>query len=131
MKFVGFISEHESSVIKVGDQLNELLRNKAVRCRDKERILHYLQNNTLLIAFLHNIFDDSSSIGPYIIYTDGKWIWPNYLSYYLKKFAYFHLPNEFIEDMVARNYIPPILSQQEKNEVEKFYVNTYRSGAGL
>lgn len=126
MEFVGLLKDHEPGLIKIGQNLSDITDLGKGQITDMEYINSYLQNGTVVIPFLHSVFDaEGNLIGPLIIYTDGKWIWPSYLSYYLLKGYRSLLSNLFIADMRIQNYIPPLLEKERLEEVERFYRSTY------
>ena len=53
MKYVGFITEHENSIVKVGKPLSMMLNYRQSNLLHKEKTLYYIENNTRLISFLH------------------------------------------------------------------------------
>ena len=51
--FVGILSEHENGLIKIGKPLNAYPQSRSEALENRENIVNYLENGTLLIAFLH------------------------------------------------------------------------------
>jgi hypothetical protein len=126
MEFVGLLKDHEPGLIKIGQNLSDIADLEKGQIEDIENINSYLRQGTVVIPFLHSVFDaEGNFIGPLIIYTDGKWIWPSYLSYYLLRGYRSLLSDLFIADMRIQNYIPPLLEKERLEEVEMFYRSTY------
>lgn len=101
MKTLGFIWEHEN--IKNGiKNFKEFHYSISPR---KSEILEYLKNGET-IAVTMNIIEslyegDNNIIGGVTYLTDGKWIWPNYLIYYLEKFN-IEINNEFVDYVLEK-----------------------------
>lgn len=130
MKFVGIIKEHEGGLVKIGTSINNLtiLDNPPLEHLDK--IVSYLENGKRVISFLHEVFDGKTSLGALSYLTDGKWIWPSYLAYYLKRGYKSLLDNEFIKDVVKNDFIIPPLNNEEMREVGLFYRSVYAPNIG-
>jgi hypothetical protein len=126
MEFVGILKEHEGGLIKNGRSLSTYPISDVKDFEDIDNIINYLENGTILVAFLHWVNDaHNNPIAPMTIYTDGKWLWPSYLVYYLRQHYYSLLPNEFIDDIKNNKFIAPVLTRFEIGEVEKFHVSIY------
>lgn len=51
-------------------------------------------------------------IGPLSLYTDGTWLWPSDLAYYVQHY-HVALPDKFITHMRAQHWTPPQLSEDQ------------------
>lgn len=92
MKIYGFIKEHTES-----DFSKSFIDYKYHQEVDnKEEILYYLKSGYLIAATMHVIKSlfDNEIIAGVSYYTDGKWIWPNYLYYYLENYD-IEIPQDF------------------------------------
>lgn len=72
-------------------------------------LVSYLERGAILVAspgVRHSIIDAREIAGSTSIRTDGLWIWPDTLSYYLRKAA-LPLPAEFRERARIWEYSPP------------------------
>jgi hypothetical protein len=49
--------------------------------------------------------------------TDGVWVWPSDLSYYVEKYNLF-LPPEFLQHVRSKDFCPPDESELNFNEIE-------------
>jgi hypothetical protein len=49
---------------------------------------------------INDLFEPNFVIGPMQHFTDGKWIWPSYLKFYVEKYD-LDLPVEFLKDIFA------------------------------
>ena len=91
-----------------GERLSELVR--AVKTNEEEGIVAYLESGVLLIGtpgLTRDVLDPTSPIiGPPHVLTDGVWMWPADLPYYVKKY-HVELPADFIERIRERDYHPP------------------------
>jgi len=98
MKVIGLISEY-CNVTKFSLPYNNY--KKRVVSESKQLILEYLKNEGIPFATTMHIIksleiNDNKILGGIIYYTDGNWIWPNYLCYYLENFD-IEIPVCFIE----------------------------------
>jgi hypothetical protein len=88
---------------------------------DEQRILGYLRDGSMLVIAgvgLDDFFDSAKKgIAPLKILTDGEWLWPGDLAYYVREY-HVALPAEFIEHMRKNGWRPPALSQQERAAVK-------------
>ena len=59
-------------------------------------------------SFARDFFrqDDTTIYLPYGNNTDGKYIWPTELAYYVQKY-HVRLPEKFVQHMASRNWTPP------------------------
>ena len=78
-----------------------------------ERICHYLESGIEFIVspeISEDIINPAKGTAGVISdYTDGTWLWPGDLSYYVKNYNV-KLPDEFIATMVQNKWIVPITS---------------------
>lgn len=51
-------------------------------------------------------------IGPLSLHTDGTWLWPSDLAYYVQHY-HVALPDDFIAHMRAQHWTPPQLSEDQ------------------
>jgi hypothetical protein len=126
MKFVGVLTDHEHGAFKIGHPLSEFQIHKDAPLENLQKIINYLENGTVVIAFLHYVYDNmNNAIVPLIFYTDGTWIWPSYLGYYYSKHYTDLIPEAFLADMKNNNFNPPKVSNEKLLDAQKLYVNTY------
>ncbi|RAJ05507.1 hypothetical protein LX64_02667 [Chitinophaga skermanii] len=62
---------------------------------------------------------------PLIYYTDGRWIWVSYLTFFLKKGYYSLLSEEFIKSIGQNNFVIPTLDDGNKVEAIRYYYSIY------
>ena len=76
---------------------------------NKDRVLRYLDSGSLIKGHLgvyEDYFDASSLCGSLSLYTDGMYVWPDYLRHYVKRYDV-ELPLEFEQHMEANNWEVP------------------------
>jgi len=118
MKLIGFLKKHDDySFSKV---INNYV-SEEIETSNREDIINHLKKGKLCLAWMEWLFDDDddeTSIGANGYYTDGVWVWPNYLIYYLEKHPNFKLDQEFI-DYVVKNIDEEInLGEEDINKIE-------------
>ncbi|MFF7357368.1 hypothetical protein ACFZA1_32820 [Streptomyces filipinensis] len=114
LKRVGF---YETS-----EEVNNLTRSNAAT--DEQLIANYLSNGETLIAtgsWADDLVDPHNTrICQYMVHTDGTWVWPSSLPYYVSRY-HIELPTDFTQHMESRNWKPPTLDgEQLDNVVEQF-----------
>jgi hypothetical protein len=65
--------------------------------------------------------DNARSIGGAGYYTDGKWIWAEYLVYFLEKYSNFKLDAEFLSDLEILNYKMPQISEEQEITARTYF----------
>jgi hypothetical protein len=77
---------------------------------DKSNITQYLRSGvqvgTVMVVEQDFSCDPPKTLGPVWLQSDGKWIWPHSLAYYVDKYNV-ALPTEFIEDMRKSRWAVP------------------------
>lgn len=94
---------------------------------DEVRIVEYLNGGATLAA-TGSVVDDAldtskKAVAPLEIATDGRWVWPRDLAYYVREY-HLALPQAFIEDMRARFWNPPRLSQDDLLRIENEFLSS-------
>lgn len=76
-----------------------------------EAICHYLRQGTMLVASPGETTDvldpEKGFSGTASAYTDGKWVWPGDLAYYVETYL-LRIPDDFRETMIENNWENPI-----------------------
>ncbi len=87
---------------------------------DEQRIISYLRKGSLLVAAgvgLDDYFDAAKKgVESLAVYTDGDWIWPADLAYYVSQY---HVapPADFVAHMREQKWRPPAVSRERLAEV--------------
>ncbi|WP_143709146.1 hypothetical protein [[Flexibacter] sp. ATCC 35208] len=127
MEVLGFLKEYENGPIKVGISIRDIepIASPLFETYQSETTC-YLERAPILLAMTRWISDiDGNSIGPLIIHTDGIWIWPSYLVYYLNKGYQTLISDDFINYMRDLSFIPNELTKERRRNVEEFYIRTF------
>lgn len=78
--------------------------------KDKEKIVGYLKNGYALLFIPGVVMDlfrkDDYIIGAAHVLTDGTWVWPEVIAYYVENYN-LQLPNEFIAHLELNNWTLP------------------------
>jgi hypothetical protein len=119
MKLTGFIREH-SHHIKTNLNIIPFDQIRCIEYNDKEKILHYLKNGvpiSVTMMLLHSVIPEEKNkvIGGLVILTDGEWIWPNYIEYYVSNIN-LELEDGFINYIRHKNYNVPNVRQEIRNK---------------
>lgn len=77
---------------------------------DKQALLEYLRSGLVYAASPGigiDVLDPSGGVsGSIHALTDGRWIWPADLAFYVEKYDV-ALPEQFLEDLRSRRWMPP------------------------
>lgn len=104
MQIIGLIKEYDQKNAKsyFDYQKNCLYDHKV-------QILNYLRSGICFAVTMKVVQslipNDKNIIGGISYYTDGYWIWPNYMVYYFEKES-IELPKDFIASILERK-LPP------------------------
>lgn len=120
MKVIGFLKNYNPE-LHCSRDLTDLFASTVVEDQKQSVVIEYLNNNgSPIVSFISDIYTDQGElIGPYIIYSDGKWIWPSYYSFYLKKYPQIYVPEEF---RLYINDTGRVRKRMELTQIEKQYV---------
>lgn len=103
LKLVGFLKEYNniSEAITLEDRISESLVNLEIN-----KILNYLEKGTFVLGWMGYFinYENDELIAPDSYFTDGFFVWPSYLQYYLKQYPNFKLEEEFISHLESMSY---------------------------
>ncbi|WP_417358551.1 hypothetical protein [Flavobacterium sp.] len=103
MVLLGFIQEYNK--VDGVKTLTEVLNKKNYSTEVLGKIILYLQQGVVISSWM-GVFTDvfNNKEIDYVYYsTDGVYIWPSYLSYYITNYE-MHLPEDFLEFLEKKNY---------------------------
>lgn len=120
MRYIGFIKEYDN--IPESFSLNSY-RKQNDNNKEIESIISYLKNGNIALSWMGVFIDveNKNFIAPQIYYTDGEWIWPAYLIYYLERDKFFNLGKEFIDSLKSKKYISQVVLKEELSEIENAF----------
>lgn len=98
---------------EVKDRLSLLISES-----EKEKLILYLKGSNMVFSKTLALFDGVNYIAPYMIFSDGEWIWPSYFSYYLGKDDL--ISKDFLFHIRERKYNVTVLTPEQKKEVTTF-----------
>ena len=64
------------------------------------------------------LFDNAKYIGPYMIFSDGEWLWPSYFAYYVNKEK--QINTDFLNYLRFREYSIPAFTDVDRRRVRTF-----------
>ena len=116
LKSVGFYREM-SHGRSSDPSIHELVDKGDIELKDN--ICKYLNGGSLVIVSpgeVKDIIEDGTdTIGTGSLLTDGIWVWPDDLEYYVQKYN-IELPEEFISSMKTNNWVNPITETDFSDE---------------
>ena len=121
MKLIGFIKEHNS--IKEAVSLDDLFTSTSESNDNVEGIIKYLNSGVLLMGWMGYFIDVKTKklIAPDSYFTDGRWVWPSYLPYYLEMYPSMKIDPDFLAHLKNRNFELMVDERfkSQKNMLEK------------
>ena len=135
MKYFGFIKEHDD--YEISNNINELIVDNNPIDNNKDLILQYLQKGIMAIPIMGCIedakdplfgtdnYNDETFIAYNMIYSDGVWLWPQYIIEYIKKYPNIKLNTEFVSHVFNNKNRGINLSDEECLKIEKDFYKTF------
>ncbi len=127
MKTVGYIKQFNEE--DFSKEIEEYLKEDINK--DREMLIEYMQKGVLCVPLMGCVEDpldevyDEEFIAYMASYTDGVYLWPQYVIEFMKKYPTFHLDQEFV-DYVKENKDKTI--NPSKELVEKIENEYYAAG---
>jgi hypothetical protein len=122
MKLVGFRKEYDKRLWEKSRQHRyETIQLSSKK--DQTAILDYLNKAELVFTKTLSIYDGNIFIGPYVIHSDGEWVWPKYLGYFVEKEKV--LDEEFYQYLLSKQYCMTELPLKRKREIISFLEKTF------
>lgn len=135
MKYFGFIKEHDD--YDISKNIDELIPNNSVVDNNIDYVLEYLQKGIMAVPLMGCVenakdplfgtdnYNDENFIAYNMIYTDGTWLWPQYIIEYIKKYPNIKLTQEFVKHVLNNKKEFNISEEEclkiENNFFEKFW----------
>lgn len=135
MKYFGFIREHDDYTIS--KSIHDLIIDETSIDPHKADVLVYLQNGIMTIPLMGCVenaknplfesddYDDESFVAYNMIYTDGIWLWPQYIIEYIKKYPNIKLDSEFVDYIIKNKDTKVNISEEDCSKIEKDFYNTF------
>ncbi|MGE8432426.1 MULTISPECIES: hypothetical protein [Chryseobacterium] len=135
MKYFGFIREHDD--YPISKSIHDLIIDETSIDPHRADVLVYLQNGTMtipLMGFVENAkdplfgsddYDDESFVAYNMIYTDGIWLWPQYIIEYIKKYSNIKLDSEFVDYIIKNKDTKVNISEEDCSKIEKDFYNKF------
>jgi len=117
IKFLEIFDEKDSIENQV-----KFLRNSIqnIGIEDREKIISYLKSGQMILFRPQIVADVLSEkeewIGSTSIYSDGVWLWKDYLVHYLEKYN-IQIPPEFILHAERNNWQSPKISSEREEKI--------------
>lgn len=122
MKTIGFYrgTEHD---LPDAPNITSLRGKLGLSTEDKSRLVKYIKEAPTAIRSLGTVSMDvldasHPEIGPHEIQSDGEWVWPNDLSYYVEKYDV-GLEPDFVNHALTASSVPSALDDSVIREVER------------
>lgn len=135
MKYFGFIKEHDD--YPISESIHDLISDYTHIDGNKDKVLEYLQKGIMGIPLMGCVenakdplfetdhYNDKNFVAYYTIYTDGIWLWPQYIIEYIKKYPNIKLNPEFVKQALSNKKTIHITEEEalkiEKNFFQEFW----------
>ena len=104
MKLIGFIKEHHSNIGKLYDHYLE--NESHLKSDQRLKLINYFDQGITFFGWMHYLYHIGTDnvFLPDSFMTDGEFIWPAYLSYYLRNDAKFNLSADIYDGIISNSY---------------------------
>lgn len=124
MQIVGFRRKYDAGLIREEYLQEPDINSLALINQDEfEKITKYLKTSEIVFSLTLALFDDETYLGPYLVHSDGEWIWPSHLINLIGSENYLRLDHKFLAHIREKKYEITPLSQAEKLR-SKLFVET-------
>lgn len=100
---------------------------RSVPTSDEDKIVSYLRLSPTFAAsgpMVDDVLDPSKkSIAPLETATDGEWMWPRDLAYYVERY-HVELPEDFVNFMRENDWRAPELSKEDLAKLASEFMKT-------
>ena len=116
MKMIGFRERFERVLMRseyfyASDPANAL----PISTEERQAVINYLESSDRVFSMTLAQFDGEYYIGPYMLFSDGEWIWPSYFSYFISKGE--PIDRSFLQHLRERNFSSKSLTAEERKKV--------------
>lgn len=121
IRTIGFTDRYDRKII-VPQLIDCSEENGQVFLGEPERILllEYLRNCPHVFSITLGLFDGSEYIGPYVLYSDGEWIWPSHMVSSIERGKLNSINKTFMDHVQKLGFHVPQLTVQQLAHVKKF-----------
>lgn len=131
MKYFGFVKEHDNC--KISNSITDLIIDDIPIHKKQKEVLEYLKKGVLAVPqmgcvddamnplFGTDDYNDNSFIAYYACYTDGIWLWPQYIIEYIEKYPHIKLDANFVKHVIKNKDKKIIVSEKERSKIEEEY----------
>lgn len=105
MRFTGFLNEYDNDRTK--KTFKDFVGKGKLDIELLNKVIDYLSNGINVGSWMHVIYDLNTSekiVEGHGVETDGVWAWPSYLIHYLKEYPSYHVDEEFLNHLIAKNF---------------------------
>jgi len=124
MKTIGFIKQFDGE--DFSKEIEYYIKKDEIN-KDRKMLIDYMQKGVLCVPLMGCVEDpldevyDEDFIAYIAAYTDGIYLWPQYVIEFMKKYPNFHLDKEFV-DYVKKNKDKSIkVSEETLERIENEY----------
>ena len=124
METFGFLKEHEAGILGDGTLCTFDGAMTTILDSDLTKVITYLSGGKIVFALTLSLQDSMGNfIAPYQVVTDGEWLWPRYLVYYLAEGKTKGIPVALYARMKAFSFIAPEVSAEIETSAKKYIQN--------
>ena len=109
-----------------GESLRGAVSSGLAADQDVEKLRQYLWGNTVLAAsaaMVDDVLDPTATaVAPLELVTDGAWVWPRDLAYYVEKY-HAAVPLPFVLNIELHGWEQPLLTRDELVQVETAFLD--------
>jgi hypothetical protein len=119
MNLIGFTKKYDrllssSKYVYVSKDISIL----TLSASENEMLEMYLMNSNIILSKTLAIYEDGIYIGPYMIFSDGLWMWPSYFQYNLIKEGFIN--SDFISYLKEKKFALTSLTTEQIKDATYF-----------
>ncbi|HRP89538.1 MAG TPA: hypothetical protein PKX92_05820 [Edaphocola sp.] len=135
MRLFGFIKENDS--VEGSISIKDLIQEGGIESPYRKEVIDYLEKGKLCVPWMGCIedandplfdtddYENDDFVAYYAIYTDGHWIWPQYIIEYLKKYPTMKIDTKFIQYVIGRRGKEIEIPDEDVLSMEKKYMTKF------
>ncbi|MBL7706323.1 MAG: hypothetical protein JNM21_12330 [Taibaiella sp.] len=117
MNFTGLRYEYDRHLIHSKFFLKDV-RLRTLSSSEEGAVQEYLNKASIVFSKTLALYDGDTFIAPYMLLSDGEWVWPSYLSYFISKEK--QISETFFDYIKKNNFVISPISQDVYAEIRYF-----------
>lgn len=118
MNFTGLRYEYDRLLIHSKFFLKDV-KLRTLSPSEEGDVQEYLNKASIVFSKTLALYDGDTFIAPYMLFSDGEWVWPSYLSYFISKEK--QISETFFDYIKKNDFVISPISQDVNAEI-RYYI---------